>query len=161
MDLEPGKAWSGWYSLGSASGATLASNVAVGYVNGYEELFARASDGSVWHNYLESGNTWSGWYSLGGSPSTTLSSDVGARARDSTLDSSRAQITREGKAAREWKRVRATYAARGPRTRQTQVWVTPPPSPKRKRARQALRPLKRSCRGEVYSNSPAHQRAIL
>jgi Peptidase family M23/Putative Ig domain len=70
--------WSGWGSLGSAAGATLQSNVSIGYnQSGSEELFARASDGSVWHDYFIPGSSsWSGWGSLAGASGVTLRSDV-------------------------------------------------------------------------------------
>jgi hypothetical protein len=70
--------WSGWGSLGVPSSATLVSNVSVGYnSSGEEELFARASDGSVWHDYFIPGtSSWSGWGSLGGASGITLRSDV-------------------------------------------------------------------------------------
>jgi hypothetical protein len=70
--------WSGWGSLGGAAGVTLQSNVAVGYnASGNEELFARASDGSVWHDYFIPGSSsWSGWGTLGAPTGATLQSDV-------------------------------------------------------------------------------------
>jgi hypothetical protein len=43
----------------------------------HEELFARASDGSVWHDYFIPGSSsWSGWGSLAGASGVTLRSDV-------------------------------------------------------------------------------------
>ncbi|MGO9898309.1 MAG: putative Ig domain-containing protein [Solirubrobacteraceae bacterium] len=70
--------WSDWGSMGGASGVTLTSDVAVGYNQfGAEELFARASDGSVWHDYLIAGTGgWSGWGSLGAPSGATLTSDI-------------------------------------------------------------------------------------
>ncbi len=70
--------WSGWGPLGAPSGATLTSDIAVGYNQfGAEELFARASDGSVWHSYLNAGTGgWSGWGPLGGPSGATLTSDI-------------------------------------------------------------------------------------
>jgi putative Ig domain-containing protein/List-Bact-rpt repeat protein len=70
--------WSGWGPLGAPSGATLTSDIAVGYNQfGAEELFARASDGSVWHSYLNAGTGgWSGWGPLGAPPGATLTSDI-------------------------------------------------------------------------------------
>ena len=70
--------WSGWTSLGRASGVTLQSDISVGYnASGSEELFARASDGSVWHDYFIPGSSsWSGWGSLGSAAGATLQSDI-------------------------------------------------------------------------------------
>ena len=69
--------WSGWGSLGAPSGATLVSNVTVGYnPGGNEELFALDSQGNVWHDYFNTTTGWSGWGSLGAPSSATLTDDV-------------------------------------------------------------------------------------
>ena len=49
----------------------------MGYnTGGNEGDFARASDGSVWHDFFNTTTGWSGWSSLGGASSSTLASNI-------------------------------------------------------------------------------------
>jgi hypothetical protein len=63
--------WSGWTNLGAPSGLTLNAVPAITtWSGGRLDVFARASDGAIWHAACSSSCTalsnWSGWESLGG-----------------------------------------------------------------------------------------------
>jgi surface antigen len=68
--------WSGWVSLGAPRGVRLAPDVSAGIgLGGEENIFVRATNGTVWGNHYD-GRGWASWSSLGAPRGVTLVSDV-------------------------------------------------------------------------------------
>jgi hypothetical protein len=84
----PNGGWSAWDDLGAPPGTSLTSGLAVGpNLDGRLEVFAAATDGSLWHLWQQAANGgWGGWDALGSPAGLTPAEPAVGRNQDGRLE---------------------------------------------------------------------------